>query len=198
MKKYVRIVLALSCFFAIACGGNNNNKNDEKKNEPTSPIVSKNPEEFNQSFEQLLSNYYTLKDALVATDSVKANAAATELAEKADKLNIAALKDTTGAIQSTAKSYTGTIAGSSRGLVGEKEMEAKRKEFQMISDAMYDLVRTVHFDKQKIYQQFCPMAFDNAGAAWLSKDEEIKNPYFGSKMLTCGEVKEVLDFGKAQ
>lgn len=191
--KHVITALAISSAFVIACGGNSK-KNEEQKQE-TAPVavVSKNSDAFNQSFEKLLANYYSLKDALVATDSAKANQAASGLAVNADSLNVSSLKDST--LQSTAQSYTGTISGSARGLVGEKDIEAKRKEFQMISDAMYDLVRTVRYDKQKIYHQFCPMAFNNAGAFWLSQQEEIKNPYFGSKMLNCGETQDVLDFG---
>ena len=54
---------------------------------------------------------------------------------------------------------------------------------------MYDLIRTVRYDQEVVYHQFCPMAFNDAGAYWLSGTADIKNPYFGKKMLTCGEVK---------
>jgi Cu(I)/Ag(I) efflux system membrane fusion protein len=93
-----------------------------------------------------------------------------------------------------ANSYVQTVSSEAKALVGEKGLEAKRKSFQMISDAMYDLVRTVRYDKETVYHQFCPMAFDNAGAHWLSSTADIKNPYFGKKMLTCGEVKDSIDF----
>jgi Cu(I)/Ag(I) efflux system membrane fusion protein len=35
------------------------------------------------------------------------------------------------------------------------------------------------------------MAFDT-GAYWISDSKEIRNPYFGDAMLTCGEVKKEL------
>ena len=38
-------------------------------------------------------------------------------------------------------------------------------------------------------EAYCPMAFDFRGAYWLQKDEKINNPYFGSQMLRCGEIK---------
>ena len=38
------------------------------------------------------------------------------------------------------------------------------------------------------------MAFDNKGAYWLSEEKEIRNPYFGSKMLTCGETADSVDY----
>ena len=40
------------------------------------------------------------------------------------------------------------------------------------------------------YLAFCPMAFDNKGAYWLQTEKKIRNPYFGTKMLGCGEIKE--------
>jgi hypothetical protein len=39
-----------------------------------------------------------------------------------------------------------------------------------------------------IYKQYCPMAFSNTGAYWLSESKEIRNPYFGDKMLKCGRI----------
>jgi hypothetical protein len=36
------------------------------------------------------------------------------------------------------------------------------------------------------------MAFDDQGADWLSAEEQIRNPYFGDKMLKCGLVEQDL------
>lgn len=41
-----------------------------------------------------------------------------------------------------------------------------------------------------LYKQFCPMAFNNTGGYWFSTEEEIRNPYYGDQMLTCGRVVE--------
>jgi hypothetical protein len=71
-------------------------------------------------------------------------------------------------------------------------LEEKRRTFQVMSDKLYDLLRTIRYSGSKVYQQFCPMAFDNAGATWLSGSTEIVNPYFGDKMLHCGEVRDSL------
>jgi hypothetical protein len=43
-----------------------------------------------------------------------------------------------------------------------------------------------------IYYQFCPMENDGKGAKWISKDETIKNPYYGSQMLSCGKTVETI------
>ena len=102
--------------------------------------------------------------------------------------------DTSNIIIPTAKTYTDGISAESKGLIGEAKIGEKRKAFQMISAGLFDLVRTVRYDKEKIYLLHCPMAFNNTGADWLSNATEIKNPYFGKDMLTCGEVRDSVVF----
>lgn len=150
---------------------------------------------FNDSFNELLTAYFAVKDALVESDTVKANSAAAHLAKSAEALKTDEISgDSTGVIKETAKSFAGTITGSALGLAGEKNIENKRQEFEMISDALWSLTRTVKYEGQKVYYQFCPMAFDNKGAYWLSSEAAIRNPYFGDKMLTCGSTQDSLEY----
>ncbi|TAH05901.1 MAG: DUF3347 domain-containing protein [Sphingobacteriales bacterium] len=198
-----RLFLAAGIVLLTACGSG-----EDKPAEvivPEQPIASKNTPAFNESFEKLLNAYISVKDALVEYDTAKANAAALVLEQAADSLKITEIKgDTTGTIQQVAKDFAGTIVGSCKGLVGETDLTKKKREFQMISEAMYNLVRTVKYDKQIIYHQSCPMAFnDEEEAAWISTSNKIVNPYLGSKhpkykegMLHCGEVKDSIDFRK--
>ncbi len=198
-----RFFLAAGIVLLTACGSG-----EDKPAEvivPEQPIASKNTPAFNESFEKLLNAYISVKDALVEYDTAKANAAALVLEQAADSLKITEIKgDTTGTIQQVAKDFAGTIVGSCKGLVGETDLTKKKREFQMISEAMYNLVRTVKYDKQIIYHQSCPMAFnDEEEAAWISTSNKIVNPYLGSKhpkykegMLHCGEVKDSIDFRK--
>ena len=44
-----------------------------------------------------------------------------------------------------------------------------------------------------VYSQYCSMADNNNGAYWLSEQEKVINPYFGEAMLTCGEIKQVIE-----
>jgi uncharacterized protein YdbL (DUF1318 family) len=197
--KRISVILAVLLILAAAAiylfKGSKKDSNPDDKPKPIS--VATNSEPFNQSYAKLLASYYGVKDALVAADTVKANKAALELAMASDSLRLGEIKgDTTGVIKETAKTYTGTISGSATALAGEKDIEAKRKEFEMLSDAVWTLTRTVQYAGEKVYYQFCPMAFDNKGAAWLSNVPEIKNPYFGDKMLTCGSVQDSVDYGK--
>lgn len=72
------------------------------------------------------------------------------------------------------------------------DIEQLRKAFQTVSSTMIALTETFTPLGKTIYVQHCPMADNNKGADWLSAEKEIRNPYFGSSMLTCGEVtKEI-------
>ena len=76
----------------------------------------------------------------------------------------------------------------------------------MLSGELYDLIRTVRYDRETIYHIRCPMAFgDSAEAYWLSNSSKIVNPYLGknhpsykNKMLGCGELVDSLDFSNKQ
>lgn len=196
MKKGVLVILVL-VILGIAgwmiWGGKKDDATPEQKQQPLKQ--ADNSDAFNNSFSVLLNTYFKVKDALVASDTAKASAAALELAKASDSLKVNEIKgDSLGVIKATAMDYTGTITGSAKALAGEKDIEAKRKEFKMISDALFTLYQTVRYNGQKAYWINCPMAFNNTGAYWISQDSTVKNPYFGDKMLTCGTVESTIDF----
>lgn len=174
------------------------NKKKEDKGPKDQPLtISENTQPFNQSFDRLLAAYIDVKDALVASDSSKVNAAAGALLLAADSLKTEEIKgDSTGALKATAHDFALTINGSAKGIMGEKNLDDKRKDFELVTDALYNLIRTVKYSGKKVYYNFCPMAFNNKGAYWMSTESEIKNPYFGSKMLTCGEITDSLDYSR--
>ncbi|WP_020528089.1 DUF3347 domain-containing protein [Flexithrix dorotheae] len=118
----------------------------------------------------MLETYYFLKDALVATDADIAKKAAKLLAEKSE----------------------GEIKSAAEKIISSEDVETQRAEFENISKELFEKVKNEGENSEEVYQQYCPMAFDNKGAFWLSKKEEVKNPYFGDKMLNCGYVKETL------
>ena len=203
-NKLVSLVMAGVAFGFVACN-NSEKKADATPETVVTPGVTKNTSAFNESFQKMLVTYYAVKDALVEYDTIKANTAARQLAVYADSLKVNEIRgDSTGDVKATAKNYAGTITGSALGLAGETELSQKKKEFSMISDAMYDLVRTVKYDKEKIYHQHCPMALNESDEAyWLSNNSAVVNPYLGKKhpkfrdaMVGCGDVTDSLDFSR--
>jgi Cu(I)/Ag(I) efflux system membrane fusion protein len=192
-KLVIPIVLLLVAFFIFRALTKEPEKIRPAKPEPIS--VGKQSAEFMASFTTLLNSYYQLKDAFVAgklPDVDKMNAL---VKTAADSLKIDEIQgDTAGTIRETARYFGGTIGTTSGTLAAAKDLESKRKEFDALTDALWNLTRTVRFNGEKIYYQYCPMAFDNKGAYWLSNQKAIRNPYFGSKMLTCGETADSVDY----
>jgi hypothetical protein len=189
MKRY----LLYSVFAVLAACGSS----DEKAKEPEIPqgplLKSANSAAFNRSFGALLANYYNLKEDFIYENLDNITAAATKLVGSADSLKLDELKGDSMII-STASTYALGISSETKGLLGEKTLEGKRKSFQMISDQLYDLIRTVRYDQAIVYHAYCPMAFNDQGANWLSSTAQIRNPYIPKQMINCGEVKDSIDF----
>ena len=68
------------------------------------------------------------------------------------------------------------------------DIKHQREHFQMLSKDIYDLVKAFG-TTQTLYKDYCPMV----KAIWLSETKPIKNPYYGSGMLTCGKVQETIE-----
>ena len=197
MKKLIFAVLGLAIagvavFFLFFSSGKKEGPRPEKQK----PLaIEDNTGAFNKSYNVLLSAYISVKDALVAGDTTKASAAARTLSIAADSLQVSEIKGDS-MLKETARVFATTVSSSALGLAGEPDIKAKRKEFQMIADAMWTLTQTVQYDGQKLYWHYCPMAFNNSGAYWMSNEREIRNPYFGNEMLECGSVQDSLDYSK--
>lgn len=73
----------------------------------------------------------------------------------------------------------------------EGNIEHQREHFAQMSEDVYALVKAFG-GGQTLYHDYCPMYDDNKGALWLSETKDVRNPYLGGKMPTCGSVKEMI------
>ena len=71
--------------------------------------------------------------------------------------------------------------------------EVQKESFASFNGALYKSIKAFGLAGNTAYYQHCPMALNNKGGYWLSKSEEIRNPYLGKMMLTCGSTKETLN-----
>jgi hypothetical protein len=155
----------------------------ETKTETT--VVTTSPSSF--SINEIVSNYLKLKNALVKDDSKGAASAgktlyATLNSLKSNSLD-AKLKKEYLEIADDAKEHSEHI-GDNPG-----KIEHQREHFAMLSKDINDLIKTFG-TTQKLYQDYCPMYDEGKSGYWISETKEIKNPYYGSQMLTCGSVKK--------
>jgi len=74
--------------------------------------------------------------------------------------------------------------------ISESDIAHQREHFKVLSKDLIDMV-AITGTEMKLYEQFCPMY--DGGTAWLSTKEEVRNPYYGSKMLTCGKVQREIN-----
>ncbi len=126
---------------------------------------------------QIIDAYYKLKDALVGSNPTMAATNAGELAK--------AINGTDKTVNDDAKA---TLLKDADAISSSKDIKLQREKFASLSNNMSELAKTVKLSADPVYQQYCPMK----KASWLSSDKAIKNPYFGSAMLTCGSVKTTL------
>ena len=152
--------------------------------------VFQSDENFKASFSSFYSGYLKLSDAFVASDVSKIIQVAGELNKSLSSFETSALDN---AAQESWKSASTEIEIALREIGTSKDLELQRVAFSTISNHFYQLIRDFGIKNQKAYYTYCPMAFNDKGAYWISSKEEIRNPYFGDKMLTCGVVKEELN-----
>ena len=135
--------------------------------------------------ETILSDYFNLKNALVADDTKKAAQAGSKL--------VVSLKafDTDSYSKENQEELEDIIEDAVEHAehISESAIDHQREHFKTLSKDITDLV-AITGTKNTLYQQFCPM-YDK-GSAWLSQKDEVRNPYYGSKMLKCGKVQKTI------
>ncbi|MDF9799177.1 Cu(I)/Ag(I) efflux system membrane fusion protein [Catalinimonas alkaloidigena] len=158
---------------------------DQVMKKETKPVsISQKAKE---ALRPLYTEYLKFKDALTTDEFDQAQKAASDLKTTLDKVNMSAF---TGESHNAWMSYSSDLKNALQHVQHLKTIAELRTTFQQVSEGMIAMTKTFNPLDQTLYVQFCPMADDNKGANWLSTEEEIRNPYFGESMLTCGEVQE--------
>lgn len=135
-------------------------------------------------YDGTMDAYFSIQSALASDNLALAKSTASKLDE-----NVANAECSTKGEDCCAE-----IAGAAHGIANANDIAAARSAFNDFSKVMLARVES-HAPEQAVYQMYCPMAFNNKGASWLQNNDNLRNPYFGSAMLTCGSTKAT--FGKA-
>ena len=78
-------------------------------------------------------------------------------------------------------------------MYGAANIEAARTGFEQFSNEIIAVAKRFGIPGNRaVYRVHCPMAFNNKGADWLQRNEDVRNPYFGASMLKCGAVTEMI------
>jgi Cu(I)/Ag(I) efflux system membrane fusion protein len=137
----------------------------------------------------IYKEYLSMKDALVNDDLASAKSYGINLLSALEKVDMSLFKGDSHAIW---MKQSGDIKNALQHAEHFNTLDEIRKVFQTISDRMIALEKTFKPNKETLYVLHCPMANNNMGADWISATKEIKNPYYGQDMLSCGKVTEEL------
>ena len=161
-----------------------NSTKDEKQRSTTAVVEIEKV----SSFQGIYHNYFFLKNSLVSTNGEEASNNAKTLLSSLIAIDMNKLKSDEHVVWM--KVYK-TLIKDTEQISVIKNIEQQRNHFISLSKNIYELMK-VSKNETEVYYQHCPMANDGKGANWLSTESSIKNPYYGSQMLTCGRVIEKL------
>ncbi len=138
---------------------------------------AKDMTELSQPF-QLLTQYYQIKDALIAGNATRAATNAKAFLKIANSIDYKVISE--GNINALIKDAT---------IISEtKNLKTPRTQFANLSANMVTLAKATKLSDGPVYEIYCPMKKAN----WLNSSKTIKNPYLGSAMLTSGNVVETI------
>ena len=188
MKKTL-LIASLISFSLLSCGEKPSTSESQEETHASGDASSANSVSVSSSktTSGIIDAYLAVKDALVADDAVTAATKSADLVAALKSYDIAGAQandpEELERLQVEATGFAEKLAGA--------DIEAQRESFQALSVVLKDMLKIAGTDRT-LYHQYCPMYKGNTGGMWLSASEDVKNPLFGSSMLTCGRVEETL------
>ncbi|BDB57196.1 MAG: DUF3347 domain-containing protein [Flavobacterium sp.] len=166
---------------SIASNGDHSNHSNHSE---TSTTVIQGENQLKVVFD----NYFLVKDALITSNGNSTASASKELVTainnvKMDKLDMD--------VHMVWMKVVNTIQKDAENIANTKDVKIQRDHFTSLSKEIYTLIKISKYENP-VYYQFCPMFNDGKGANWLSKENAVKNPYYGSMMLNCGKTVETI------
>ncbi|MFN7117291.1 MAG: DUF3347 domain-containing protein [Saprospiraceae bacterium] len=209
MKKALFFIVIIIALFISACNNAAKTSHDDHAaHEATTPAAEESMSAGNSGEAQVIkasftdvdakasthidnvfAHYFHVKNALVAANTADAKSGADAIAKEIKGFDKSLL---TMQQKEAYDARIATIQKAATDIAASDQLAEQRASFETLSNNIYELAKAFG-GSQTLYQEYCPMAFDNKGALWLSESKEIRNPYFGDEMLTCGKVREIIE-----
>jgi hypothetical protein len=188
MKQLLKAAIPVLSVILFAACGNNGNAGENTENKDTTS---------HDGHDQSKMEEGKSSGASVQLKDDKLNAVYQHYVHLTTALtngDMAEAKIAGNAIEAGAKEMAGaaSVAANAAKIIAATDIEVQRTAYSAISNDFIALVKKSGLSSGELYVDYCPMAFNDKGAAWVSPNKEIRNPYFGEKMMTCGEVKETI------
>lgn len=207
MKQFLFSAIAMATLTVMACN-NSNSKNEHAGHNDAAgdtarhaastsdadlktitPMFANVDPKAAASMGEIFTAYMHITNALGSDDASHAGESGTAMAAAIGKLDKSLLTEDQKKLfdeyEPSLKEHAEHIADN------KSNIQHQREHFATMSDEMYALAKAFGAGRP-VYQAHCPMYNDNKGGMWLTESKEIKNPYFGSEMLTCGKVQEMI------
>lgn len=211
-KIILKAFVTASLFLLASCSNNNNSDKGTLTNSGEKDAVShvqheslqqnfahkeivilKNPymlEKQNEDkLKEVINDYLAMKNAFIVSDSKGIDNAAFAMRDHVKEVDLKSLKgEGKEAWVQHASAYNIKLTE----LLHITGMQERRAYLSHLSEIIYCTIKSFRLNELKLFAVYCPMAFDGKGAYWISESEEIRNPYFGAKMMDCGTIEEKL------
>ncbi|HEV7621096.1 MAG TPA: DUF3347 domain-containing protein, partial [Flavisolibacter sp.] len=175
MRSIITISIILIVFvgfwFYLKNRGTGNSQPKEK------PIPeSKHSKEFNSSIGTVMENYYALTESLVNWDSSGVKSHAQALKSNLDSFKLDELKKDSAGIEETASAFMNEVKNDADSIRLNNSILLQRQALNNMTQNLYDFLRSVKYDRAKLYLEQCAMAFNETEpGVWLSKGASIRN-----------------------
>jgi len=136
----------------------------------------------------VFDNYFIVKDAMISSDGNATASASKDLFTAINNVKMDKLEMNAHTVWMKVVSQ---IKEDAEHIADTKDIKHQRDHFTTLSKDIYTLIKAAKYEVP-VYFQFCPMYNDGKGANWLSKENAVKNPYYGSMMLSCGKTVETI------
>jgi len=151
------------------------------------------PQAFREQITAVAKAYFEVKNALVNDNAETAQKVVGKVTGALTKVDMGLLE---GDAHRHWMALLKQLQEAAKMISETADIEKQREHFTMLSEAILETTESYGLEIDITYRQFCPMAFDDKGAYWLSESDEVLNPYFGDMMLRCGEVKQTYRKGQ--
>jgi Cu(I)/Ag(I) efflux system membrane fusion protein len=148
-------------------------------------------DQFREQLQRVYNSYILMKDAFVASNAKDAGKQARKVKSDLKDVDMGLLK---GDAHMLWMKHLEKLNAKIDQIASSTDIAEQRVSFAEFNNTFYTSIKSFGLHHGTVYYQYCPMANGDEGAYWLSTFKEIKNPYFGEAMLSCGETRETLEF----
>lgn len=180
---------------AVQLSGKASMMNPDRNSSDISDLPSKETRvevspRFQEQWDSLLNAYLKIKESLVQAEEANFPLYVEEFQGALQQINSQDLQEGSRSKWNERKK---ALEKAGSGMLSVESLEDRRQRFLVISEEMIKTISDFGSKNRTIFVNYCPMANSDQGAYWLSEMREIRNPYFGDAMLSCGEIVEEIN-----